>query len=116
MMVSARFAFLALLAAGSAHAETVSGDQIFKQRCQMCHAAAPGLMAPSLKGVVGRKAGATQFSYSSALKAAKLSWTKENLDKFLAAPTKLVPGTRMVISVSDPAQRKAVIAYLATLK
>lgn len=37
------------------------------------------------------------------------------LNTFLTAPAKLVPGTRMFISIADPQQRADVIAYLKTL-
>lgn len=109
----------ALLVAGSAQAQGVSGEQVFKQRCQMCHvvkAGAPNLLGPSLAGVVGRKAGTAAFAYTPAMKAAKIIWTKDALDKFLAAPGKMVPGTRMVVNVSDATQRKALVSYLATVK
>lgn len=92
------------------------GGQAFKQRCQACHSATAAKttpLAPNLAGVVGRKAAATGFAYSPALKASKLTWTKANLDKYLTAPMKLVPGTRMVISIPDPAVRAAVIDFLA---
>ncbi len=109
----------AVLVAGSAQAQALSGEQVFKQRCQMCHLAkvgAPNVLGPSLAGVVGRKAGTTTFGYTPAMKAAKITWTKEVLDKFLAAPAKMVPGTRMVIAVSDAGPRSALVGYLATLK
>ena len=91
------------------------GAQIFQQRCAACHTVTPGaksVLAPSLAGVVGRKAASTAFNYSAALKASNLTWTRPNLDRFLTAPGQMVPGTRMVISVSDPAQRAAVINFL----
>ena len=106
------------LAAPAALAQADPGEAPFKQRCQSCHTVAPGgasgPLAPNLRGVVGRKAaGSTYKTYSPALKASKLVWTAANLDKYLAAPGKLVPGTRMVIAVSDPAQRALLIAYMA---
>jgi cytochrome c len=109
----------ALLVAASAQAQALSGEQVFKQRCQMCHvtrAGAPNVLGPSLAGVVGRKAGTTAFAYTPAMKAAKIIWTKDVLDKFLVAPGKMVPGTRMVMGVSDTVQRRALVGYLATLK
>ena len=109
---------LAMGAVAIAAPPAPSGEQLFKQRCQMCHTVTPnvpGPLAPSLAGVVGRKAVSTGFaSYSPALKVSKVVWTKPNLDRFLTAPAKMVPGTRMVIAVSDPAQRAALIAYLST--
>ncbi len=108
-----------LFPVASAQAQAVSGELLFKQRCQACHAVkvgAPSLLAPSLAGVAGRKAASAKFTYSAALKASNLVWTPANLDKFLSGPTKMVPGTRMVIAVSDSAQRAALVAYLAKLK
>lgn len=124
MIMQFRFPFLSLLALGAialpalAQAQPPKGDQLFKQRCQSCHAVKPGastMLGPNLAGVVGRKAASTEFRYSPALKAANIKWTAASLDQFLNAPTKLVPGTRMVLSVKDAAQRKAIIDYLATV-
>ena len=42
----------------------------------------------------------------------KIRWDEKSLDEYLAAPTKKVPGTRMVVKVADPARRAALIAYL----
>jgi len=106
-------------AAAQAAGPKPDGAQVFKQRCQACHsatAAKTAPLAPNLAGVVGRKAAATSFAYSPALKASKLTWTKANLDQYLTSPMKLVPGTRMVISVPDPAQRAALIDFLAKAK
>ena len=95
-----------------------NGELIFKQRCQLCHTVAPNApssLAPSLTGVVGRKAALTSFTnYSPALRASKITWTKANLDRFLKGPARMVPGTRMVVMMTDPAQRAALITYLST--
>ena len=99
--------------------DAAAGATLFKGRCGICHSVTPGqkaMMAPNLSGVAGRKAGSTEFNYSSALKASGLKWDKPTLDKFLTAPMKLVPGTRMVISLPDAKQRADVVAYLSTLK
>lgn len=112
----------ALAAAGvatSASAAGPDGAQLFKQRCQLCHAVAagkPATLGPNLAGVVGRKAASTGFNYSPALKASNLVWTKPNLDAYLTAPAKKVPGTRMAVAISDPAQRAALIQYLSQTK
>jgi cytochrome c len=92
-----------------------AGETLFKQRCAMCHAIAGrgGKVGPDLTRVHGRKAGATAFRYSPAIKASKIVWNAATLDSYLAAPTKTIPGTRMVISVVKPDDRKAIIAYLA---
>ncbi len=110
---------MAVEANADAGGDAATGATIFNARCIACHvigAGQKGLLAPNLRGLVGRKAAVTGFSYSSALKASGLTWTKANLETFLAAPGKMVPGTRMVINIGDAHQRADVIAYLATLK
>lgn len=99
--------------------DATAGGALFKGRCSICHSVTPGqksAMAPNLAGVAGRKAGSAEFNYSPALKASGLKWDKPTLDKFLAAPMKVVPGTRMVISIADAKQRADVVAYLSSLK
>jgi len=44
------------------------------------------------------------------MKGSGLTWDAKTLDQFLAAPTKKVPGTKMPISVSDPAKRDEFLA------
>jgi cytochrome c len=70
--------------------------------CISCHSVDPaetGLPAPTLDGVVGRKAGSrADFDYSPAMRAAGdkgLVWTRETLKAFLANPQGQVPGTAM---------------------
>ncbi|MDG2523440.1 c-type cytochrome [Caulobacter segnis] len=100
------------LAAGDA----ARGKTLFS-RCVTCHKPASGPMGPSLNGVLGRKAGtATGFRYSKALTASGKTWSETELDAFLAAPGKAVPGTSMFINVANPKDRADVIAYLATVK
>lgn len=89
-------------------------------QCAACHSVEPGMngVGPSLAGVFGRKSGSlTGFSYSAAMKAYGKTWDDAALDLFLISPATAVPGTRMTyMGLSDPAQRKAVIEYLKTLK
>lgn len=94
----------------------VEGAALFQQRCQNCHSTEPGqasAIGPNLAAVLGRPAASTEFRYSPALKASGITWTRETLDSYLAAPMKLVPGTRMAVGLPDAAQRAAVIDYLA---
>lgn len=111
---------MAALGIGFTQQEAVgapSGDQLFRQRCAMCHSVDPARtlpLGPNLAKVVGRKAGSTTFAYSPQLKASGLTWDRATLDRYLAAPTRVVPGTKMVIAVPNAAERSALIAHLAT--
>ncbi|MCW6528720.1 c-type cytochrome [Sphingomonas sp. MMSM20] len=107
-----------LIAATPLHAQAAN-DAPFKQRCAVCHDATAGGAArigPNLYGIVGRKAGAAAYPYSPAMKSSAIVWTPEKLDRFLTAPGKLVPGTKMPIAVPGAADRQAIIAYLKTLR
>ena len=117
-----RTAFVLMLAATiatPATAQPPDGASLFRQRCSMCHtdtADRPTGIGPNLFGVVGRRAASTDYGYSPALRASGLRWNRATLDRFLVGPMALVPGTKMPISVSDAAERAAIIAYLASLR
>jgi cytochrome c oxidase assembly protein Cox11 len=93
--------------------DPVHGKKIFAERCNACHALGTNKAGPMLGTVVGRKAGsAPGYHYSPALKNAALTWTTDNLDRWLADPKKFVPGVRMPVRVLDVPSRHDVIAYL----
>jgi cytochrome c len=108
------------LAAGAARAQTgdvAKGADAYDDRCGGCHVIGGVGQGPSLAGVVGRKAGALPgFAYTAELKGSGLTWTPANLDRWLTGPQKVVPGTAMIAVVPDAAERRELIAYLATLK
>jgi cytochrome c len=102
-----------------ASASVEHGVQVAKQ-CGICHNFQEGQgpkVGPDLYGVVGRKiASVAGFNYSAALKAVSGSWTFDELNKWLADPRGLVPGTAMTFAgLSSEKQRADVIAYLDTL-
>jgi cytochrome c len=74
-------------------------------------------MAPSSLRVSENASESTNRLYSSALKNSGLTWDAATLDKWLANPAGLVPGTRMAgfPGLSSETQRADVIAYLSTL-
>ncbi|RVU05312.1 c-type cytochrome [Novosphingobium umbonatum] len=111
---------VAIATPAAAAGDAAKGATAFKAKCQICHvinAGQKGTMAPNLRGVVGRKAGSTDFAlYSPQLKAFGKPWNAALLDQWLTAPAKLVPGARMAMNVPAKADRDDVIAYLTTLK
>lgn len=68
-------------------------------------------------GLFGRvSAGVESYDYSEAMRDAGLVWDVETLDRFLAAPLKVVPGTSMGFAgIPDDEERRNLIAWLATL-
>jgi glucose/arabinose dehydrogenase/cytochrome c2 len=97
-----------------------AGKAFFRAQCGLCHSAEPndngGAQGPSLQGVFGRSAAASDsFSYSAALQQSNLTWDAATLDRFLAAPTTVVPGSTMVVPVTDAEARANVVAYFSAL-
>lgn len=110
-------ALLAALPALAADAE--AGAKVFKSQCSSCHSLVEHkkLIGPSLFGVVGRKSGSEDFAYSDANKNSGLTWDEATLDRYLTAPSKVVPGTKMPYAgLKDDTKRADLIAYLATVK
>ncbi len=102
-------------APGSADAARVRGQRLFL-RCASCHDVTGSDVArigPSLKGVVGRKAGSLpDYAYSPAMKSADFIWDETMLDRWLTDPAALVPGTKMAFAGLPKAEdRSAIIAY-----
>ena len=97
-----------------------AGKALFRQQCSVCHTAEAddngGAQGPSLVGLFGRHAaGDPSFDYTRALRDSKLTWDALTLDRFLASPTTLVPGTAMVVAISGKAQRADLVAYFKSV-
>ena len=100
------------------------GKTFFQINCAVCHSPVLGTnnlvimkQGPSLVGVMGRPAGSQPyFNYTKAIRESGFTWDPATLNRFLANPMVVVPGTTMPIPVVDPGNRADVIAYLATLK
>jgi cytochrome c len=108
------------LSPAPAHAAAVGdaarGKELY-QACTACHAIDENDLGPRHRGVVGRRAGSlADYAYSPALKASNLTWDRATLDRWLAGPSALVPGTKMYFQIDDAQKRADVIAYLAQLK
>ena len=95
-------------------ADATRGKELYESRCAGCHSLDQDRIGPRHRGLIGRKAGAVEgFDYSPALRASRIVWSAQALDRWLANPERLIPGQRMNYSVPDAADRAALIAYLA---
>ena len=109
----------AAAAAGTSSKSLSRGERAY-QKCSSCHALEPGagkLEGPGLHRIVGRRVAAQRgFAYSPALRRfarRNPRWTPRLLDRYVADPEGLVPGTSMNFhGIADAAERRALIHYL----
>ena len=106
---------LALLTTAPATAapDAARGKQIYA-RCVACHALTFDRVGPRHCGLFGRVAGTVRgFDYSQAMKDSKIIWNEQTLDRFIAKPLAMLPGTSMTYDgVPDAKERSNLIAYL----
>jgi cytochrome c len=102
-----------------AKADLAAGEQVAK-KCTQCHTFAKGGksgVGPNLWGVVGNHGAHLEgFAYSKAMaERHDKQWDYESLNKFLANPKGVVPGTKMAFPGLPKAEDRAnVIAWLRT--
>jgi cytochrome c len=97
-------------------ADVDKGKAVFEQ-CAACHSLgeAGDFDGPTLKGVMGRKAGSLDdYRYSAAMKRSDVTWDAATLDKYVTDPQAFIPGNRMAFAgISEKAQRDDLIAYIS---
>lgn len=94
------------------------GRELFAA-CQVCHALGPDAahgIGPHLNDILERPiAGIIGYNFSDALRKSAgegRNWDIATLNGWLESPATFAPGSRMGMSVSDPADRAALIALL----
>ncbi|MDZ4362704.1 cytochrome c family protein [Brevundimonas sp.] len=100
-------------------ADLAAGEATFA-RCKSCHtidAGGANGIGPNLFGIAGRAtAGHAGFAYSDAMTAHRgtnPTWTLDELDLFITAPGRHVPGTKMSFAgIRDTDTRVNLIAWL----
>jgi cytochrome c len=110
-------AALTLTAGAAASAgDAKRGEQLYA-RCAACHALAQDRVGPRHCGLLGRRAGSVAgFEYSPAMKKSGMVWNEKALDRFLADPMKILPGTTMTYAgIKDARERADLIAYLGSV-
>ena len=100
-------------------AANVAMGATISKKCVSCHVFEKGGAngtGPALWGVLGADAGSHPgFAYSEGM-VAHGPWTYDELDKFLAAPQRYIPGTKMsFVGLKKQEDRIALIAYLRTM-
>lgn len=106
-------AALLLGAARAAAGDAKAGEAIY-ERCAACHALGHDRAGPRHCGLIGRRAGTVEgFAYSEAMKRSGIVWDRATLDRFLADPMGVVPGTSMgYAGVKDARERADLVAFL----
>jgi cytochrome c len=111
----ASLAFAALLHvrhAAAAVRDPVHGAQVYKT-CAICHSLDKNGAGPKHAGVFGRTAGTVpDYRYSPALQKSGIVWNDATLDKWLADPQAMVPGTKMFFNLDSAQDRADVIEFL----
>lgn len=102
------------LSSGTALAEN-DGETLFNKKCGTCHSLTPGVnkVGPSLAGVIGRRAGSTDFANYKALQGANFTWNLKNINEWISDPKKFIgKPTAMTVKVKKDDERAAIIAYI----
>jgi cytochrome c len=118
IVTTASLAGLLSITLAQAAGDAVEGKRLYDTRCLGCHGddKTAGTIGPSLIGIIGRKAATGDSGvHSRPLMESGITWDAASLRKFLAAPSKDVPGTIMPVAVPSPQQIDDLIAYLRTL-
>ena len=99
-----------------------SGADLYDQECGDCHSLAQppkNKKGPSLRGIMGKQAGAaSNFAYSAALRTANIVWTAETMDAYIRSPKVVVAGGGKMKydGLSSAAERAAIIQFLIEQK
>jgi cytochrome c len=97
-----------------------AGAKVFN-KCAACHKIGPGAknaVGPELNGINGRKSGTAEgYSYSDANKNSGITWDEAKFKEYIAAPQKVVPGTKMTFpGLPNEPDRDNVWAYISQFK
>jgi cytochrome c len=119
LLIACLGAALPLFAAPASAQDAAAGQRVYNQ-CRACHTIDQGGrhgVGPNLWGIVGQPAGKREgFRYSANMREladAGLTWTEENLRKYLTNPKDLVPrGSMAFAGIRNPQQLNDLIAFL----
>ena len=120
LLVSALASATGVAWAADRYTEQPWGSDSAASRCVVCHSlekGGPFRVAPNLWNIVGAEKARDRswYAYSPALIRKGGTWTEEELDRYLEDASAFAPGSTKSIRVTDPAEREAIIDFLATL-
>ena len=108
---------LSVLAAPAfAEGDAKKGKRVFN-KCKACHVAnkEKNRVGPHLVGLFGRTAGTVEgYKYSDAMIEYGVEWDEETIAEYLAAPKKVVKGTKMAFAGLK--KEKDIVNIIAYLK
>lgn len=84
--------------------------------CAHCHQIGEGARntsGPVLTGIIGQKAGSSDYPFSEAMRESGIIWDEDNLAAFIANPHAVVPGTRMAFAGMAPEDIAPLVAFIA---
>jgi cytochrome c len=102
--------------------DLTAAKKLALNHCGVCHtfvAGEPARQGPNLYGVVGRGAGTVEgFAYSDAFRKALAgkTWDAALLDRWLADPQAVAPGTVMLYKQDDEDKRALLVRFLESLQ
>ncbi|EQB08053.1 hypothetical protein L288_08990 [Sphingobium quisquiliarum P25] len=114
-LIAAAAAFVPGVADAAPATEPAPGKIIFQRRCAACHSVLGDGIGPDLRGVFGRKSGGADGfrRYSPAMQKAGVVWDAPTLKRYLAAPSKMVPGNRMLFpGMTNASEIDQLVAFL----
>ncbi len=98
-----------------AEGDAKKGKKVFN-KCKACHVVdkEKNRVGPHLVGLFGRKAGTLDgYKYSKAMVEYGVEWDEETLAEYLAAPKKVVKGTKMAFAgLKKEKDIDNIVAYL----
>jgi cytochrome c len=113
---------LACVLPAVAQDDLAAARRLALNHCGVCHSfgeGEPARQGPNLRGVMARPAGsAAGFAYSDGFRnaVAGRNWDAELLDRWLADPQAVAPGTVMLYRQDDPEKRALLARFLEALQ
>lgn len=89
------------------------GTKLFKRKCATCHSFEKHGLGPSLEGIIGRKAGGTDYAKYKGLKGADFVWDENKIDEWIKNPKKFIgKKTSMSGKIKKEKDRAAILEFI----